>query len=119
MRDPPVLAGRFCSPSGARGRSARTHVRAVDAPQVPIDPAVLVQTHLQAMEDRIQRAIASPADEAVVNALPAAVALGHLTPLSAAVQNPEDPVERQTVVVPLTAAAAVARQQIFDQLELL
>ncbi len=79
----------------------------------------MVQPVLQPLRNAIERAVRTPAIEAVIDALALAVAVRHLAPLGAAVEDSEDPVERDAVVVPLTAALAVGRHEVSDQLELL
>lgn len=54
--------------------------RAVDVVDLPIDLAVGVSAHLQALEDALPETRVAPPVEAAVDGLPGAVALGQVAP---------------------------------------
>lgn len=63
-----------------RRRARRAHARAVDAPEVPIDAALAVETYAQCLDDPVEGAVAAPAVEAMVDALPRSEPLGQFAP---------------------------------------
>jgi len=85
------------------GRAGGPDVGAVDAEQVGVDQPGFVEPQLQALDDLVQQAAAAEVAEAVVDGLPGAEALGQVAPRGAGVQAPEDAVEHQAVVLPLSA----------------
>ena len=91
----------------------RTDVRAIDIEYAPVDAAVLVERDVQPRKDPIEQTFARPSSVAPVNGLPLAVALGHVAPLRASVEDPEHPVEDGAMVGPL-AAASLGRQYWLD-----
>src|SRR5262249_33159886 len=103
-------AGR--GPTGADGR-------AIDAPEVEVDQAALVQAELQRFQDAVEQAALAHLAEAVVDRLPLAVAVGQVAPGGARIQSPEDAVEDEAVVLPLaTAPAGPWRKEGSEQLPL-
>src|SRR5262245_25004304 len=98
------LSGFFPRPGG---RDVGPVDGAVEAPQVALDDAGLVQLEQQGVEDVGPGAVFAPAVEAVVDGLPGAVAARRIRPGGAGVQVPEDAVDERPVVVPRVAAAAV------------
>src|SRR6478609_3831224 len=56
---------------------------AIDAPQFPIDVSVVVELHLQRLDDPGKDAALAPFAEVVVHRLPRAVSLGQVTPRGA------------------------------------
>jgi len=88
----------------ARRRTRGTHVGTINQPQVPVDFALLIQTNLQGPEDAVERAILSPAAEAVVDALPLSVTFGQITPWRPGAKNPEHAIECSPMIVPSSAA---------------
>jgi hypothetical protein len=99
---------------GSRRRARRAHARAVDAPEVPVDPAPAVEAHAQCLHDPAEGAGAAPAVEGVVEALPRPEPLGRAAPWRACSEDPEHASERRAVVVP-SAAARPARKQGADR----
>ena len=73
---------------------------------------------MESLQDAVDHPVLAPAIEAVIDRLPVAVALGQFPPLGAAVEDPEDAIERGPVVVPLPPTVAVGRQEVFDEGEL-
>ncbi len=79
-----------CPPSPRSGRRpAAPHRRAVDAPDVPVDLPLSVQTGLEGPEHPVPGSVAAPSPEPVVNRLPEAMALRQVAPCSARAQEPE------------------------------
>jgi len=62
---------------------------AIEAPQVAVDEAGLVQVQQQGIEDFGPGAVLAPAVEAVVDGLPRAIALGSVGPGGAGMQVPK------------------------------
>ncbi len=89
---------------------------AVDAEQVGVDQPGLVQPQLQPLDDAVEQPALTHLVEAVVNGLPGAVALGQVALGGAGVQPPEDTVEHQAVVLPLSPALAWAGWEKVAQL---
>src|SRR5262249_24963926 len=81
---------------------------AIDAPQVEVDQALLVQAQLHRLQDAAEQPGLAELAEAVVDCLPFAVTFGQVAPGGAGVQPPEDAVEDGAVVLPLAAALAGA-----------
>ena len=73
--------------------------RAVDAPQVMLDLAPIVQFVQQRHGDADPGAVLPPAVEARVDRLPRAVALGEVAPRGPGVQNPEDAVDEGAIYI--------------------
>src|SRR5438067_1346449 len=95
-------------------RLVRPDDRAVDTEQLPVD---LVGVHLAGLEspqDFVPQAGAAPLTEAVVDGLPGAELCGQVAPAAAVGEGPEDAVDHQAVVLPLTALVPVGRQEILD-----
>src|SRR5271168_4396529 len=103
--------------SSPRGNAGSPHIRAVHQPKVPIDLARLVQPHAQRSENAVERAIATPAAESIVNRAPGAVAFRHIAPRGAGSQHPEHAVEGRPVIVPFSATF-LPGHQTFDQVPL-
>src|SRR4051794_5075467 len=70
----------------------------VDAPQVVIDPALIVQFVQQRGDDAGPRAIPAPSVESGEHGLPRPVALGEVAPRRAGVQDPKDTIDDRPVV---------------------
>jgi hypothetical protein len=68
---------------------------------------------VQAMEDLVEQPLTRPASVASVDRLPLAVARGHVAPVGARVEDPEDAVEDGAVVGP-PATAMLTREQVLD-----
>src|SRR5436305_1330921 len=98
------VSGFFFRPGGG---GVRPVDGAVEAPQVALDDAALVESEQQGVEDLGPGAVLAPAVEAVVDGLPGAVAARGVGPGGAGVQVPEDAVDQRPVVLPGVAAAAV------------
>lgn len=94
-----------------RRGGVRPDIAAVDTPDVPVDEAVLVEPVAQAVEDLVERAVGRPSPEAVVDALPRAVALGHVAPGRPALEHPHHAVEGGAVVVPTPAGLRLGHQR--------
>src|SRR5262245_40614383 len=93
----------------------------IDAPQVALDEATLIQEQPQGVEDLGPGAVLAPAVEAVVDGLPGAVAFGRVRPGGAGVQVPEDAVDQRAVVLPRVPCLAVVvalREERLDPLPL-
>src|SRR5581483_11659886 len=93
----------FC-PGGGRVGAADG---AVEAPQVALKDAGLVELTQEGVVNLGPGAVLAPAVEAIVDGLPGAVALGGVGPGSAGVQVPEDAVDEAAVVLPGVAPMAV------------
>jgi hypothetical protein len=89
------------------GSSAGADDGGIDAPQVAVEEAPLVQAEQEGVEDLGPGAVPAPAVEAVVDGLPGAVALGGVGPRGAGVQVPEDAVDEGAVAMRRVASAAV------------
>jgi hypothetical protein len=93
----------------------RADVRAIDVEHVPIDSTVLIQLQVQTLEDSIEQPFSRPTPVTTVDRLPLAIAFRHVTPLRAAVQNPEHPVQNSAMIGPATSRVLLW-QQWFDPL---
>lgn len=119
---PPSRRGPLAFFFRTGGRPAGPDDRAVDAPQVGVDPAVVVQFIQQRGDDAGPGAVAAPAVEAVVGRLPGAVALGEIAPGGAGMEDPEDAVEDRAMVterMPQLAMIGAVRQEGLDPSPLL
>ena len=112
------LARHLHAAQGSGRRAAGSDRGGVDAPEVVVEAAALVELQVQPVQDAVDHALAPPAAEAVVDALPLPIAPGQLAPLGAGVEDPEDAVERRPVVIPLPPGLARGGQQILDLGEL-
>src|SRR5438477_387437 len=85
--------------SGRNGaRAAGPDDRPIDAPQVAVDPAAVVQFVEQRGGDPDPWAIAAPAMEAAEDRRPGPLALGEVAPRRAGMQDPEDAVDDRPVI---------------------
>src|SRR6516165_5806949 len=106
FRPPSILWWRafFFRPGGS---SAGSDNGTVDAPQVVVDLALVVQFVEQRRDDAVPGAVLTPAVEPIVVCLPGAVALGKITPRCPGMENPKDAVDDRPVVVERMAQVAV------------
>jgi len=101
----------FSRPSGGAGGA---YIGAIDQPKVPVDFALLVESNPQGLQDTIKQTFATPAVEAMIDALPFSVTFGHIAPRCSGAKNPEHAVERGAVVIPFPAAF-LRGKQAFEQ----
>ena len=102
---PAVPAPASATAEGGQAGAAaeRPAARAIDVEHVPVNPAIIVEFQMQAVQDPIEQPFSRPTSVPVVDRLPFAVAFRHVAPLCAAVKDPEHPVQHNTVIVPSTA----------------
>ena len=65
----------------------------IDAPQIPIDEPVPIQTDLKGFQHLVPGAVFTPAVVAVVDALPGTVAFRYVSPRRTDSETPEHPIE--------------------------
>src|SRR5258708_28288542 len=120
---PPWLRPRAWSSGSPDGgfffrRPGRRLVRpddgAVDAEQLPVDLLAVHLAGLQVQEDLVPQARTTPFAEAVIDGLPGTELRGQVAPAAAVGEGPEDAVDQETVVVPLSAAMAVGGEKVLD-----
>src|SRR5436190_10318815 len=87
----PRAAAHFFFGSG--GTSRGTHMRAVDAPQVPVDLPFAIQANLHRLKHAVEHAAPTPVAVVVKDRLTRTETLGQITPGCAGSQDPHDPVE--------------------------
>jgi hypothetical protein len=81
-------------------RSAGTDDGGIDAPQVTIDEAVVIEAEQQGIEDLGPGAVLAPAVEAIIDGLPGSVAFRGIGPRGTRVQVPEDAVDQGAMILP-------------------
>jgi len=111
LRSPPFPA--------SSGGSTGSYGRAVDAPEVPVDPALAVQTYLEGLKHPIPCSVAAPSVEPLVDRLPGAIALRQVAPRGARAQEPEYGVEHCSQVASGPPTRRGRWEQIFQRCPLL
>ena len=91
---------------------------AVDGKQFPIDVCVVHLAGLQAPQNPVPKAGATPLAKPIVHGLPGTETLGKVTPSASVRKNPENAINQESMVLPLTTPLPIARQQISDLLPL-
>src|SRR5258707_4362567 len=116
LREAPDFFSRSCgSPTGADDG-------AVDAPQVVVNQALVIQFVQEPGDDTDPRAVPAPAVEAVVNGFPRPIAIREVAPGSAGVQDPKNAVDDGAIVGGRTTGLARVgplRKQRLDSVPLL
>src|SRR5262249_6396544 len=111
--------GRFFF-RGSRRRASSADVGAVDAEQLGVDQPGRVEPQLEPLDDPVEQAAAAHLAEPVVDGLPRSEAFGQVAPGGSGVEPPEDPVEHQAVILPLSAPlAGTGREEGSHKLPLL
>jgi len=67
---------------------------------------------MQPVQNSIEQSFTRPASIPVIDAWPLAVAIGHVTPLRAAVEHPEEAVERGAMIIPSSPALLFGKQRL-------
>src|SRR5690349_4927892 len=86
-------------------------MRAINAPERPLDLARGVELALERLEDPLPEPLATPAAEARVDRLPRPVALGEIAPRHAGVHPVEHPIEDRAMIAVVRPAGLARRQQ--------
>jgi len=79
----------------------------IDAPQVAVDEALLVQPEQESIEDLGPGAILAPAVEAVVDGLPRPVPFRGVRPGRAGVEMPQDAIDQEPMIFPRASCPTV------------